>query len=141
MISVIDIFAGPGGLGEGFSSLRKHANGIPFRVCLSIEKDRQAWETLRLRSFFREFPDGEAPDDYYEHLRGELSREDLYRSFPGESSRADAIAKNIELGSKEWPRANVSSDALCLKSKARLETASASLRQTPATKVKFLFSR
>ncbi len=109
MIPVIDIFAGPGGLGEGFSSLRTPAHGIPFRVCLSIEKDRHAWETLRLRSFFREFPDGEVPDDYYEHLRGELSREDLYHSFPGESANADAIAKNVELGSKEWPEANVRS--------------------------------
>ncbi len=109
MIPVIDIFAGPGGLGEGFSSLRTPAHGIPFRVCLSIEKDKHAWQTLRLRSFFREFPDGEAPDDYYEHLRGELSREDLYHSFPGESAKADAIAKHIELGNKEWPRENVSS--------------------------------
>lgn len=41
-IPVIDLFAGPGGLGEGFSALtdsqgrqRRH----PFKIALSIEKD------------------------------------------------------------------------------------------------------
>lgn len=109
MISVVDIFAGPGGLGEGFSSLRGSTNSIPFRVCVSIEKDLQATETLRLRSFFREFPDGQAPDEYYAHLRGEISRSELYEFFPKESARADTVAVNAELGSKEWSRARVRS--------------------------------
>ena len=56
-ISVIDLFAGPGGLGEGFSFLRD-ANGRPvFQVRLSVEKDHFAHRTLELRSFFRKFPD------------------------------------------------------------------------------------
>ncbi len=109
MIPVIDIFAGPGGLGEGFSSLRIPSHGIPFHVCLSIEKDLYAWETLHLRSFFREFENGGAPEEYYEYLRGELSREDLYDAFPEESEKADSISKNAELGSKEFPRESVSS--------------------------------
>lgn len=53
MIPVIDLFAGPGGLGEGFSSLLDE-NGQPvFQTIMSIEKDEQAHMTLRLRSFFR----------------------------------------------------------------------------------------
>jgi site-specific DNA-cytosine methylase len=56
-IPVIDLFAGPGGLAEGFSAFR-FAGGNRFRVCLSIEKDQYAHSTLELRSFFRQFPKG-----------------------------------------------------------------------------------
>ena len=49
-IPVIDLFAGPGGLGEGFS---RSASG-DFRITISIEKDEMAHETLRLRAAHRE---------------------------------------------------------------------------------------
>lgn len=49
-IPIIDLFAGPGGMGEGFSSLA----GNRFQLSVSIEKDPQAHQTLRLRSAFRE---------------------------------------------------------------------------------------
>lgn len=49
-IPIIDLFAGPGGMGEGFSSLPHDR----FRLSVSIEKDAQAHQTLRLRSAFRE---------------------------------------------------------------------------------------
>lgn len=67
-IPVIDIFAGPGGLGEGFSSLTENGERV-FDIKLSIEKDPGAHETLRLRSFFRKFPVGQTPEDYYKILR------------------------------------------------------------------------
>ena len=51
-IPVIDIFAGPGGLGEGFSSVIKWNKRV-FDVRLSIEMDANAHKTLELRSFFR----------------------------------------------------------------------------------------
>jgi len=44
---VIDLFAGPGGLSEGFAASEQ------FRVALSIEKDPVAHQTLELRAFFR----------------------------------------------------------------------------------------
>ena len=49
-IPVVDLFAGPGGLGEGFSALK---NGEAFKIIVSAEKDPIAHETLRLRAFFR----------------------------------------------------------------------------------------
>jgi DNA (cytosine-5)-methyltransferase 1 len=49
-LPVIDLFAGPGGLGEGFSRERS-AN---FTIAVSIEKDPMAFETLRLRAAFRD---------------------------------------------------------------------------------------
>lgn len=70
MIPVIDLFAGPGGLGEGFSSL-VDSNGNPiFQVVMSIEKDPQAHETLRLRSYLRKVlnEDGELPQPYLRYM-------------------------------------------------------------------------
>ena len=68
-IPVIDLFAGPGGLGEGFSSFQTTDGHQPFRIALSIEKDRHAHQTLALRSFFRQFATGAVPEDYYDYLR------------------------------------------------------------------------
>lgn len=69
-VPVVDLFAGPGGLSEGFS---RHSyftgSDVDFRVKLSIEKDPVAWKTLRLRSFVRQFPDGSLPDSYYTYVR------------------------------------------------------------------------
>lgn len=51
VVPVIDLFAGPGGLGEGFS--RHTGSGVRFQLALSIEMERWAHETLRLRAFYR----------------------------------------------------------------------------------------
>lgn len=48
-VPVIDLFAGPGGLGEGFSK----AKGVQFDIAVSIEKDPMAHQTLRLRAAHR----------------------------------------------------------------------------------------
>jgi DNA (cytosine-5)-methyltransferase 1 len=98
MIPVIDLFAGPGGLGEGFSSFRDRKGRPAFRVVLSIEKDPIAHETLKLRSFFRQFDRDAIPEEYYEHLRGKLSSEQLYKSYPAEAARATEEAWQAELG-------------------------------------------
>lgn len=96
MIPVIDLFAGPGGLGEGFSAFHASSRSV-FRIGLSIEKDRMARETLRLRSFFRQFA-SRVPEDYYQYLRGALSIEELYLRHPEEVARADWEAWQAELG-------------------------------------------
>ena len=96
MIPVIDLFAGPGGLGEGFSSFRL-AGEKHFKVVLSIEKDPFARETLRLRSFFRNCS-SRVPEDYYRFLRGEITRDELYLRHPTEATKADQEAWLAELG-------------------------------------------
>ena len=48
-VPLIDLFAGPGGLGEGFS----RARSADFHVAVSIEKDEMAFETLQLRAAHR----------------------------------------------------------------------------------------
>ena len=55
--AIVDLFAGPGGLAEGFSSIRNKDGSRPFQIALSVEKEASAFETLRLRSFFRQFDD------------------------------------------------------------------------------------
>lgn len=52
-IGVIDVFAGPGGLGEGFSTFEAGAGIRPFEIAVSAEMERSAHATLRLRAFFR----------------------------------------------------------------------------------------
>jgi DNA (cytosine-5)-methyltransferase 1 len=47
-VPVVDLFAGPGGLGEGFATFR---GGSVFHVALSIEAEKWAHETLTLRKF------------------------------------------------------------------------------------------
>jgi DNA (cytosine-5)-methyltransferase 1 len=53
--AIVDLFAGPGGLAEGFSSIRNKDGSRPFKIALSVEKEASAFETLRFRSFFRQF--------------------------------------------------------------------------------------
>lgn len=74
-IPIVDLFAGPGGLGEGFSSFETTAGGgglcSPFRIALSIEKEAFAHRTLRLRSFFRLLKLHVQPlDQYYAYVCG-----------------------------------------------------------------------
>ena len=97
-IPVVDLFAGPGGLGEGFASFRRPSGEAPFRIGVSIEKDLNAHATLTLRSFFRQFDDGTQPDAYYWHLRGEISRAELFGLFPSEARAAHEDAWLCELG-------------------------------------------
>lgn len=97
-IPVVDLFAGPGGLGEGFSAFSARHWPRPFRIALSIEMDEYAHQTLELRSFFRQFPAGKPPDEYYEHLRGEITRLGLLARFPEEAKNAAREAWRAELG-------------------------------------------
>lgn len=90
-IPVIDLFAGPGGLSEGFASLRTPSGNPCFEVCLSIENDEAAHRTLELRAFVRAFQ-GRPPDAYYDYLTGQLNRESLFANpiFSSEAERARA---------------------------------------------------
>ncbi len=104
-IPVIDLFSGPGGLSEGFSRFGEQPwsrllsplaapqtweapKNLRFKIALSIEKDAVAHQTLRLRSFTRQF-DGRLPAEYYEMMRGERALESLYAKFPKQYALAD----------------------------------------------------
>jgi DNA (cytosine-5)-methyltransferase 1 len=101
-IPVVDIFAGPGGLGEGFMAFEAASGTRPFSIKLSIEMDEFAHRTLLLRSFVRQFEPGRAPSAYYEYLRGEgkwsgVPLEALIEAFPAEGAHAQREAWRAEL--------------------------------------------
>lgn len=95
---VIDLFAGPGGLGEGFATARDEARRNRFRSVVSIERDAFSHETLLLRHFFRHFPDGEVPDDYYDFLAGRITKAELFARQPAAYADARLSALRISLG-------------------------------------------
>jgi DNA (cytosine-5)-methyltransferase 1 len=102
VIPVVDLFAGPGGLGEGFAAFQE-VGGHPFRIVLSIEKDTYAHCTLTLRAFFRQFKSGSVPEAYYDYLQRvdepEMERRKcLYDDFPEQARKAQASVLLAELG-------------------------------------------
>ncbi len=98
-IPIIDIFAGPGGLGEGFSALlNPETNRRKFKIALSVEKDHHAHQTLTLRSFFRQFALGEVPSDYYEFVKRNISVKELFEKWPVQAEKAKAESLHAELG-------------------------------------------
>jgi len=95
---VIDLFAGPGGLGEGFLSSTDDKLGHRFRGIVSVERDTLSHQTLMLRHFFRHFPSGEAPDEYYDFLAGRITQAELYARHPTAHADAARSALRISLG-------------------------------------------
>ena len=87
-IPVIDLFAGPGGLAEGFSSVFQKNDKRAFDIKLSIEKDEKAHKTLELRSFYRQFDKGNIPEEYYDLIKEsklslrEKKRKELFKKYP-----------------------------------------------------------
>src|SRR3546814_16663464 len=92
---VVDVFAGPGGLGEGFAALRGKNYSARFESVVSIERDEFAHQTLLLRHFLRRFPYQQFPDDYYCYLRGDIDRDELYRNNREELQEAGSEARRV----------------------------------------------
>ena len=97
---VVDVFAGAGGLGEGFAACGWHTGYHPFKIAVSIEKEAAPHATLTLRAFYRQFPDGNAPAEYWAYVRGEISKEQLFEAYPRQRDAAYAEALCLELGKK-----------------------------------------
>lgn len=97
---MIDLFAGPGGLCEGFSSVMDAAGTPRFAVKVSIEKDPVAHRTLLLRAIFRKFAKGRVPGCYYDYVRGKISREQLlaHPDVRAAAEHAAIEARCAELG-------------------------------------------
>ena len=75
IMNYIDLFAGAGGLSEGFTS-------IGFNPVAHVEMNRDACETLKTRAVYYYLKDNGKLDEYKEYLRGELSKEELYSMVP-----------------------------------------------------------
>jgi len=101
-MNVIDLFAGPGGLGEGFSAYRTASGRQPFRIRMSVEKDDAAHATLTLRAFLRKFPRDGWPPEYEAFREGLLDLGDLFGMYPDRAREAlrESLGRPVELGSE-----------------------------------------
>ncbi|WP_394168226.1 DNA cytosine methyltransferase [Saccharospirillum alexandrii] len=98
-IRVIDLFAGPGGLGEGFSAYQDENGDFPFQIVASVEKEKSAHDTLTLRAFFRQFRGGEVPQAYYDYIQAG-GTEDLEVAFNEYTDLLDAAKRETLHGPK-----------------------------------------
>lgn len=89
-INVIDLFAGPGGLGEGFSAFTppgKSPGG--FQIRMSVEKEASAHKTLSLRALYRALKGTRDAQHYHAYMAGHIDRGDLISQVPDAWQAAD----------------------------------------------------
>ena len=72
----IDLFAGAGGLSEGFIS---QGDYVPVA---HVEMNRYASETLKTRACYYYLDENNMLDIYHDYLTGQISRDQLYASVP-----------------------------------------------------------
>ena len=97
---MVDLFAGPGGLAEGFSAVSDPGGKHPFKVVLSVEKEPAAHSTLLLRTFLRHFGT-QLPPEYYNFLTKNSPEPDWKTLYPTQWEAANQDALLLELGKAE----------------------------------------
>lgn len=108
-IPVIDVFAGPGGLNEGFSRLGESEFRAVFETVASIEMEASAVNTLRLRATYRDLlRAGKDLSSYYSYVRGESSFEEALRNsdFKAAYERSKLHIHQLELGKETRNESN-----------------------------------
>lgn len=102
-IQIVDLFAGPGGLGEGFSS---YDNGKAFEILVSAEMEPSAHSTLQLRAFYRHLKKNnpDALEDYYNFCNTASMKSPYTPRSKFAWAHAESEAQLIELGSDEGNR-------------------------------------
>lgn len=98
-VHIVDLFSGPGGLSEGFAAAKYAQHKSAYKIGISIEKDKAAHRTLRLRAFLRKFP--VFPDEYYRWLNIGGDQPDWSEIYPDEWKMASEEAVCAELGLTE----------------------------------------
>lgn len=104
-IKIIDLFAGPGGLGEGFSALETESGDFPFQIAASVEMEPSAHKTLTLRAFFRQFRGLKVPDEYYEYIRsgGKGDLDEIFSQYSDQlrDAKAETLGGPKALGGED----------------------------------------
>lgn len=107
LIPIIDLFAGPGGLGEGFSSLMDEEGRPVFQIVLSVERDVQAHQTLQLRSYARKIvrQDGTLPKIYrsymYRHDNATFEKLKKYDPESWREAQEEALCWELKDGDRK----------------------------------------
>lgn len=76
-MNFIDLFSGAGGLSEGFIQ-------AGFEAIAHVEIEKSACNTLKTRSAYHYLKSNKKYKTYISYLKGEITREELYRSVPNE---------------------------------------------------------
>ena len=90
----VDLFAGCGGLSEGFIQ-------AGFRVIAQIEMDKWACETLKTRHLYYQLREAKRTRLYYQFLKGHISRDYILNEFPEIKSSIDHIVIQSEFGKEK----------------------------------------
>ncbi|SDP77354.1 DNA (cytosine-5)-methyltransferase 1 [Phyllobacterium sp. YR620] len=99
-IKIVDLFSGPGGLSEGFSACQLGTSpDHPYKISISIEKDKAAHRTLRLRAFLRHFQT--FPPEYYAWIECKKEEPAWSALYPEQWRAAETEAICAELGKTE----------------------------------------
>lgn len=95
-LSVIDLFAGCGGLGEGFFN-------AGFDVAVSVEKDKWAAQTLRTRHIYRKLKMENRISIYWDYVIKMKDLSELYEKYPDLKNKTEqhVIEKVISYNSRE----------------------------------------
>lgn len=98
---IVDLFAGPGGLGEGFASLDVGGHA-PFRIGISVEKEASAHRTLTLRAFLRahQARHGALPKAFIDFHAGLIPEPDWSAVDAAAWQHATTEAQCLELGTE-----------------------------------------
>lgn len=100
-ILLIDLFAGPGGLGEGVSSCVDKEGNNPFRIGISVEKEASAHKTLTTRALYRKLKDNPKSLAHYSaYVRGEITQEHLTELYSEQfkEARQETLEEPTALG-------------------------------------------
>jgi DNA (cytosine-5)-methyltransferase 1 len=74
-LNFIDLFAGAGGLSEGFIR-------AGFYPIAHVEMNKYACETLKTRTAYHYLKENNRINEYYDYLKGKITRNDLWKSIP-----------------------------------------------------------
>lgn len=98
---IVDLFAGPGGLGEGFASLETGGH-FPFRIGISVEREASAHRTLSVRAFLRAYrvKHGSLPEEFLNFHAGMMEEPDWAEVDAVLWAESVTEARCLELGTE-----------------------------------------
>lgn len=92
-LTFIDLFAGAGGLSEGF--IRSGFDPIAH-----VEMNKDACDTLRTRTAFHYLKANKRTEEYYDYLKGKITRKEFWDKLPQELFNS---VINTEISSESLP--------------------------------------